>query len=187
MRIVAPFGSEAVAGYTIAVRIIIFTILPAWGMGNAAATLVGQNLGAGQADRASRSAWIAAKYNVYFMVLVMLVFITLAPQLIGIFSDQPMVLEYGASSLRIISYGYAFFAIGMVLVQALNGAGDTDTPTVINFFCYWLVQIPLAWWLANQLEFGPHGVFWAVTIAETLIAIVAIWVFQRGRWQHKEV
>lgn len=187
MRIVAPFGSDAVAGYTIAVRIIIFTILPAWGMGNAAATLVGQNLGAGQPERAAQSAWMAARYNVYFMVFVMLIFISFAPQLIGIFSDQAAVIQYGANSLRIISYGYAFFAIGMVLVQALNGAGDTDTPTVINFFCYWLIQIPLAWWLAHSIDLGPVGVFWAVTLAETLIAVVAIWVFQRGRWQQKQV
>jgi putative MATE family efflux protein len=187
MRIVAPFGSEAVAGYTIAVRIIMFTILPAWGMGNAAATLVGQNLGAQQAQRAASSAWVAAKYNVYFMLAVMVLFLLFAPQLIGLFSSDPQVIHYGVQSLRIISYGYAFFAIGMVLVQALNGAGDTDTPTIINFFCYWLFQIPLAWWLANGMEQGPDGVFWAVTVAETLIAIVAIWVFKRGRWQFKEV
>lgn len=187
MRIVAPFGSQAVAGYTIAVRIIIFTILPAWGLGNAAATLVGQNLGAGQAQRAVRSAWVAARFNVYFMVAVALIFIVFAPFLLGLFTTDPAVIAYGVDSLRIISYGYGFFAIGMVLVQALNGAGDTDTPTVINFFCYWLFQIPLAWWLAMGLEMGPRGVFWAVTLAESLLAIVAIGVFQRGRWQLKQV
>lgn len=187
MRIVAPFGSDAVAGYTIAVRIIVFTILPAWGMGNAAATLVGQNLGAQQPDRAASSAWVAARYNVYFMLGVMLVFLLFAPQLVGLFSQEEQVLQYGVDALRTISYGYAFFAIGLVLVQALNGAGDTDTPTIINFFCYWLFQIPLAWLLANGMGFGPEGVFWAVTIAETLIAVVAVWVFQRGRWRTRQV
>ncbi|GAB4200393.1 MAG: MATE family efflux transporter [Wenzhouxiangellaceae bacterium] len=187
MRIVAPFGSEAVAGYTIAVRIIIFTILPAWGLGNAAATLVGQNLGAGQPLRAERSAWLAARYNVYFMFCVSILFIALPHLLIGIFTDAPEVIRHGVDSLRIISYGYVFFAIGMVLVQSLNGAGDTDTPTVINFFCYWVIQIPLAWWLATGLDFGPRGVFWAVTIAESLLAVVAIWVFRRGRWKLREV
>ncbi len=187
MRIVAPFGSEAIAGYTIAVRVVMFTILPAWGMGNAAATLVGQNLGAGQPERAAQSAWMAARYNVIFMVLVSIVFIAFAPGIMQIFTSEQVVIDYGASCLRIISYGYGFFAVGMVMVQAINGAGDTDTPTVINFFGYWVFQLPIAWWLAIPREMGPEGVFWGVMVAESLLAIMAVWVFRRGRWKLRQV
>ncbi len=187
MRIVAPFGSEAVAGYTIAVRVIMFTILPAWGMGNAAATLVGQNLGAGQPERAASSAWIAARYNLVFMLLVGIAFVVMAPGIMRIFTDQAAVIGYGADCLRIVGYGYGFFAIGLVMVQAINGAGDTDTPTVINFFGYWVFQLPLAWWLAIPQEMGPQGVFWAVMVAESLLAVMAVWVFQRGRWKLRQV
>lgn len=187
MRIVAPFGSEAVAGYTIAVRVIIFTILPAWGMGNAAATLVGQNLGAGKPERAARSAWMAARYNVIFMLLVSIVFIAFSPFIMRIFTSEPVVIEYGVACLRIISYGYGLFAIGLIMVQAINGAGDTDTPTIINFFIYWVLQLPLAWWLAIPQGMGPSGVFWAVMVAESLLAVVAVWVFRRGRWKLRQV
>lgn len=187
MRIVAPFGSEAVAGYTIAVRVIMFTILPAWGMGNAAATLVGQNLGAGQPERAAKSAWMAARYNMIFMVLVGIVFIVFSPMILRIFTSEPAVIEYGVNCLRIISYGYAFFAIGLTMVQAINGAGDTDTPTVINFFGYWVLQLPLAWWLAIPNGMGPEGVFWAVMAAESVLALMAAWAFQRGRWKLRQV
>lgn len=187
MRIVAPFGSEAVAGYTIAVRVIMFTILPAWGMGNAAATLVGQNLGAGQPERAAKSAWMAARYNMIFMVLIGVVFIVFSPVILRIFTSEPAVIAYGVDCLRIISYGYAFFAIGLTMVQAINGAGDTDTPTVINFFGYWVLQLPLAWWLAIPRGMGPEGVFWAVMIAESLLAVMAVWVFRRGRWKLRQV
>lgn len=187
MRIVAPFGSEAVAGYTIAIRVIIFTILPAWGLGNAAATLVGQNLGAGQPDRAVRSVWITVRYNLVFMVGVAILFIALAPWIIGIFTDNPTVTQHGVECLRIISYGYGFYAVGMILIQSLNGAGDTDTPTIINFICFWLFQIPLAWWLAQPMDLGPKGVFIAVMVAESLIAAAAWWVFQRGRWRDRQV
>ena len=187
MRIVAPFGSEAVAGYTIAIRVIIFTILPAWGLGNAAATLVGQNLGAGQPDRAERSVWITVRYNLVFMVGVAIVFIALAPWIIGFFTDNPVIIKHGVDCLRIISYGYGFYAVGMILIQSLNGAGDTDTPTVINFICFWLFQIPLAWWLALPMGLGPNGVFIAVMVAEALIAVAAWWVFRGGKWREREV
>lgn len=187
MRIVAPFGSDALAGYTIALRVIMFTILPAWGLGNAAATLVGQNLGANQPERASRSAWIAAHYNLVFMLCVAVVFITAAPTILGIFSTDQDVINYGVACLRIISFGYAFFAYGLIIVQALNGAGDTYTPMVINFFGYWVFQLPLAWWLAGPRSLGPDGVFWAVMLAESVLTIAAIWVFQQGRWKLRTV
>lgn len=187
MRLVAPYGSEAVAGYTIAIRVIEFTILPAWGLGNAAATLVGQNLGAGKPDRAARSVWTAARYNLCFMLGTAVVFVAFAPGIVGIFTDVPEVIAYGVQCLRIVSYGYGFYAIGIILVQALNGAGDTDTPTVINFVCFWLIQIPLAWWLAQPLEMGPGGVFLAVMIAESLLAVAALFAFRSGRWRHRSV
>ncbi|TQV77501.1 MATE family efflux transporter [Aliikangiella marina] len=187
VRIISTYGSAAVAGYTIAIRVIIFTILPAWGLSNAVATLVGQNLGAGNPERAERSVWAVAKYNVYFLVSVAIVFIAFAHSVIGIFSDDPVVIQYGVDCLRLISYGYGFFAIGMILVQAFNGAGDTFTPTKINFLCYWMVQIPMAYFLAKSLGFGPTGVFIAVTVAESLLAVVGYIVFKRGDWKLKTV
>lgn len=186
-RIVAEYGSAAVAGYTIAIRVIIFTIMPAWGMSNAAATLVGQNLGAGKPDRAERSVWICIRYNVTFMVLVAGVFLATAPVIMTAFSDDPAVIRHGIDCLRILSLGYAFYGLGMVAMQALNGAGDTDTPTVINFFSFWTFQIPLAWWLAGSLELGPRGVFIAVPAAETLLALAALWAFRRGAWKKRVI
>src|SRR6266849_4758605 len=159
VRIIALFGAAALAGYTIAIRIIIFAILPSWGMANAAATLVGQNLGAGKPDRAERSVWITGFYNMLFLAGVAIVFIAFAERLIGIFATDPEVLRYGTSCLRWVSYGYVFYAYGMVMVQAFNGAGDTMTPTLINLFCYWLWQIPMAYTLSRILGFGPTGVF----------------------------
>lgn len=187
MWIVGKFGSAAVAGYTIAIRIIVVTILPAWGIANSAATLMGQNLGAGQPDRAEESVWKAGKYNTVFLVAVAIVFIAGAELLIGLFTSDDSVLAYGISALRYISYGYAFYAYGMVMVQAFNGAGDTRTPTVINFFCYWLFQIPLAWVLANMTSLEARGVFLAITIAEAFIAIVGVAVFRRGSWKSSQI
>jgi Na+-driven multidrug efflux pump len=186
-RIVAEYGSAAVAGYTIAIRVIIFTIMPAWGMSNAAATLVGQNLGAGKPDRAERSVWICIRYNVTFMVLVACVFLAAAPAILSVFSDDAEVVRHGVDCLRILSLGYAFYGLGMVAMQALNGAGDTDTPTVINFFAFWTFQIPLAWWLAETMGLGPRGVFIAVPAAETLLALGALWAFRNGRWKRRMV
>lgn len=187
MRIVARYGSSAVAGFTIGIRIFAFTFLPAWGLGNAAATLVGQNLGAGDPERAERSVWRAAKYNTVFLLGVAVVFVLFADLLVGFFSSDPVVLAYGADCLRIVSYGYGLYAIGMVVTQAFNGAGDTDTPTWINFFCFWMLQIPLAYVLAEPMGYGPRGVFAAVTIAESILAVVAVIVFRRGHWKLKIV
>jgi putative MATE family efflux protein len=187
VRIVAMFGSAALAGYTVALRIIVFTILPSWGMANAAATLVGQNLGAGKPDRAERSVWLAAFSNMVFLALVALVFIVFAEPLVGIFQVPEAALAYGVDCLRYVSYGYVFYAYGMVIVQAFNGAGDTLTPTYINLGCYWLLQIPLALVLALPSGWGAQGVFTAITIAESLIAVVGILVFRRGSWKQKKV
>jgi putative MATE family efflux protein len=187
MRIVAVFGGAALAGYTIAIRIVIFALLPSWGMSNAAATLVGQNLGAGKPDRAERSVWVTGFINMAFLALVTVVFLIFAEPLIGIFTDDAAVLPYGIDALRFISYGYVFYAYGMVMVASFNGAGDTTTPTFINIFCYWLLQIPLAYVLALSLGLGAKGVFLAITIAESILAVVGIMVFRLGRWKNREI
>ena len=187
VRIIALSGSVAVAGYTIAIRIIDFTIMPAWGLGNAASTLVGQNLGADQPDRAERSAWRAVRANLWFLSTVGIVFVVFADLLVGIFTDDPAVLRYGADALRIIALGYPVYAIGMTMVQSFNGAGDTHTPTKINFFVYWVFQIPLAWILAQQFGQGPYGAFYAILAAEGLLALVGTMIFRRGHWRHQRV
>lgn len=187
VRIVASYGSAAVAGYTIAIRVIIFSILPAWGLSNAVATLVGQNLGAGKPDRAERSVWHVAKYNLCFMLGVAVIFIVFAESIISLFTDDAAVVHYGVSCLRLISYSYGFYAIGMIVAQAFNGAGDTLTPTSINLFCFWVCQIPLAYFLASVMAFGPSGVFIAVAIAQSLMAAVGIVIFRRGNWRLKAV
>ena len=187
VRIVAVFGDAALAGYTVALRIIIFALLPSWGMSNAAATLVGQNLGAGKPDRAERSVWVTGFANMCFLALVAITFIVFAEPLIGIFTTDPAVVPYGVSCLRFISYGYVFYAYGMVMVQSFNGAGDTNTPTVINLCCYWLFQIPLAYCLAIPFGFGAKGVFVAIFISESMLAIVAVIVFRRGKWKTRKV
>lgn len=187
MRIMAPFGADAVAGYTIAIRIIVFAILPSWGLSNAAATLVGQNLGAGHPERAARAVWLAGVYNMAFLGLVALVFVAAAEPLVAIFNDDAAVLAVGAQGLRVISYGYVFYAWGMVMMQAFNGAGDTMTPTWANLVCFWGCQIPLAWTLARVADLGPLGIFWAVVLSETLLALVMIELFRRGRWKGRVV
>jgi putative MATE family efflux protein len=186
-RIVSGFGSDVVAGYTVAIRIFIFTILPSWGMANAAATLVGQNLGAGQPDRAETSAWRAALCNLLFLLPVGLLLYVFAEPVVGTFSKEARVLPVAVQSLRVFCFGYVFMAYGMVLTQALNGAGDTRSPLFINIFCFWLVEIPLAWLLATHAGWGPAGVFWSVAIAESLTAVVAWFVFRRGRWREVTV
>lgn len=186
-RIMAKFGEDAMAGYTIAIRVIIFTILPAFGVANAAATLVGQNLGANQPDRAERSVWKAGLYNMIFLGTVSVIFFVFAGPIIRIFSTEPQVVAYGISCLRYVCLGYIFFAYGMVLIQSFNGAGDTVTPTVLNIFGFWLFQIPLAYVLSITLKYGPTGVFFAIAAAESLIAVVAIILFRRGKWKTVKV
>lgn len=183
MRIIAHFGSEAVAGYTIAIRLIIFTILPSWGLANAAATLVGQNLGARQPDRAEQSVWRSAFINMVFLLGVSVVYAVFAYPILGLFQPEPAVLEAGVLSLRIICAGYIFFAYGMVISQAFNGAGDTRTPTIINFFCFWVMEIPLSYLLAIQLGWGLAGVCWAIAASESTLAVISIIVFRRGKWK----
>lgn len=187
MRIIAAYGSAAVAGYTIALRIMMFTFLPAWGLSNAAATLVGQNLGAKQPDRAERCVWVATQYNVIFLVSVALVGIVFAEGLVGIFTADPEVLGYGAACLRIISYGYGFYAVGLIVIQAFNGAGDTSTPTWLNLLCFWVLQLPLAYGLAEWLAFGPRGVFYAALVSESMLAVAGWFLFRRGSWKRKVV
>lgn len=183
-RLVAETGSTiASAGYQIAIRNVVFFILPAWGLSNAAATLVGQNLGALQPERAEKSVLLTAQYNVYFMALVTALFIFLAEPIISIFTAEKEVIHFGTQALQIIGAGYIFYGIGMVMVQALNGAGDTKTPTWINVICFWLFQIPLAYFLAKGLQWGPKGAFWAIPIAETAIAIAAYYYFKKGKWK----
>ncbi|MDU8886345.1 MATE family efflux transporter [Yeosuana sp. MJ-SS3] len=183
MRIMSEFGSEVLAGYTIAIRVMMFTIMPAWGMSNAAATLVGQNLGAQKPDRAERSVWKTGKYSAIFMGFVSIIYLVFAPQIIVLFNDTPDVVKYGSLCLRIIAAGYIFYGYGMVVINSFNGAGDTKTPTYINFVCFWLLQLPFAYIMAITLDFGPSGVFWAITLAEVLIAIIAIIWFKRGHWK----
>jgi len=183
VRIVSTFGSAAVAGYTIAVRIIIFSLLPSWGMANAASTLVGQNLGAGHPERAARSAWLCGYYNMLFMVAVAIVFWLGAPQGMRFFTDDPEVAGHGVAALRIICLGYIFYGYGMVLAQAFNGAGDTLTPTWMNVVCFWMIEIPLAWVLAKVLGWGPEGVYASVAISESALAVLSAVLFRRGRWK----
>jgi len=187
VRIIAEFGSVAVAGYTIAVRIIIFVLLPAWGMSNAAATLVGQNLGADQAKRAERSVWISGFVNVGFMGFVSLFLIIFSEGLVSLFISDSDVVSIGSEGLRYISFGFIAYALGMVLVQSFNGAGDTYTPMFINIIAFWLIEMPLAYFLALKFGFEEKGVFIAVLVSETIMTILGIILFKRGKWKLKKV
>jgi len=169
------------------VRIVIFALLPSWGLANAAATLVGQNLGARRPDRAERAVWLTGLYNMCFLAFVTVVFVAAAPWLVALFTDDPQVSPVARASLRIISYGYVFYAWGMVLTQAFNGAGDTRTPTWMNLICFWMLQIPLAWSLSDLVWGDPRGVFWAVALAESALAILAAVIFRRGHWKTRVV
>ena len=183
VRIMSTFGSPAVAGYTIAIRLIVFAILPAWGMANASATLVGQNLGAGYPDRAEKSVWRTAFLNMLFLGMVTIIFLIFARPLLSLFTQDDEVLRNGVLCLKIVSLGYVFYAYGMVVSQSFNGAGDTKTPTLINFFGFWLFQIPLAYFLALHMDVGTPGVFAAISIAESAIAIAGILIFRQGKWK----
>jgi putative MATE family efflux protein len=185
--ILTAFGSAAVAGNTVGIRIIIFALLPAWGVSNAAATLVGQNLGAGKPERAEESVWTAGRYNAAALGVVGVVFLLFAPQIVAIFTHDPEVLAYGIRCLRIVAMGFPFYAFAYVVIAAFNGAGDTRTPTLINLVCLWLGEIPLAWTLAHPAGMGPTGVFVAVTLAFTLMTVLSVLVFRRGYWKTKRV
>lgn len=182
-RIIVTFGSAAFAGYQFAIRVIIFTILPSWGMANAAATLVGQNLGAGQPDRAEQSVWKAGFLNMIFLGMISIMFFFISEPIMRIFSNNEEVIRYGTQCLRIVAFGYVFYGYGMVIVQSFNGAGDSRTPTILNLCGYWLFQIPLAYILAVNLDFGASAVFWAIAIAESAMAVAAIIIFRQGKWK----
>ena len=187
MRMMSEFGSEVLAGYTIAIRVMLFTLMPSWGMSNAAATLVGQNLGAKQPERAETSVWKTGKYNAYFMTLVSIIYLLFAHDIIGWFNDNPVVIENGGLCLQIIAAGYIFYAYGMVVTQAFNGAGDTLTPTKINLIAFWLFQLPFAYLAAITFKLGAMGVFLAITSAEVMLAVISIIWFRKGNWKRVQV
>tara|TARA_R100001143_G_scaffold63590_1_gene72967 strand:+ start:38938 stop:40365 length:1428 start_codon:yes stop_codon:yes gene_type:complete len=187
MRILADIGSEAVAGATIALRIMLFTLMPAWGLSNAAATLVGQNLGANQPERAESSVWKTGIYNMYFMVSVSVIYFFFNEQMMSFFTDDPTVIMIGSEWIQILSYSYFVYGWWMVSVQAFNGAGDTVTPTKINLVFFWLIQIPLCWYLAITLDWQHSGVFWGVFVSETSVGLFTLWLFTRGSWKSMKV
>ena len=187
VRIVSVFGAAALAGYTIAIRILIFVLLPSWGLSNAAATLVGQNLGANQPERAEQSVWRTGLYNVLFLGAVGVFFVIAAEPVIRLFTNDPAVLPLAVACLRILSYGNVGYAYGMVMLQAFNGAGDTVTPTIVNLFGFWLLEIPLAYVLAIRAKFGTTGVYYAIVIAEAAIAAAGVLIFRRGRWKLQKI
>ena len=187
VRIVSIFGAAALAGYTIAIRVVIFVILPSWGLSNAAATLVGQNLGAKQPDRAEQAVWRTGLYNVIFLGAVGVFFVLFAEPVVRLFTHDPGVVPLGAACLRIVSYGNLGYAYFMVMMQAFNGAGDTITPTIVNFFGFWLLEIPLAYTLAIPLHMRSNGVFFSIAIAESAMAAASAVLFKRGRWKQQKI
>ncbi|MFZ1051243.1 MAG: MATE family efflux transporter [Candidatus Sulfotelmatobacter sp.] len=187
VRIVSIFGAAALAGYTIAIRIVIFVILPSWGLSNAAATLVGQNLGAGHPERAEKAVWRTGLYNMIFLGAVGVIFIFFSEPIVRLFTHDPAVVPLGAACLRIVSYGNLGYAYFMVMMQAFNGAGDTITPTIVNFFGFWLFEIPLAYWLAIPLHMRSNGAFAAIAIAESSMAAASAVLFKQGRWKKKKI
>ena len=186
-RIMATFGSSAVAGYTIAIRVIIFTILPSWGLANAAATLVGQNLGAKQPERAEKSVWIAGRMNMIFLGCVSLFFFFISEPIMRFFTQEQLVIDNGTLCLQVVAFGYILYGYGMVVTQSFNGAGDTKTPTILNLIGFWGFQIPLAYSLAILLKLGPLGVFLAIAVAESIMAVTGILIFRRGKWKEIKI
>jgi putative MATE family efflux protein len=187
VRIVSIFGAAALAGYTIAIRIVIFVILPSWGLSNAAATLVGQNLGAGKPERAEAAVWRTGLYNMIFLGTVGVLFVLFAEPVVRLFTHDAAVVPLAASCLRIVSCGNIGYAYGMVMLQAFNGAGDTVTPTIVNFFGFWLLEIPLAYWLAIRMQMQSKGAFWAIVVAEGAIAGASAILFKQGRWKGQKI
>jgi putative MATE family efflux protein len=183
MRIMAPFGSAVIAGYGIAVRVVLFALLPSWGLGNAAATLVGQNLGAQNPARAEAAVWRSAAYNLIFLGAIGVVFVALAGQIVRLFNADPVIVDSGTHALRIVAAGFPLYAYGMVLTQSFNGAGDTRTPTRINLICFWLFEIPIAFLLARSTSLGPSGVYLSIALAFSLMAVISVVLFRRGRWK----
>jgi putative MATE family efflux protein len=187
VRVVSLFGSRALAGYTVGIRLIVFAILPSWGMANAAATMVGQALGAKKPERAEVAVWRAGFYNLCFLGSIGLLFVLLAPVLVSAFTSDPEVAGYATACLRIVGAGFPFYAYGMVLTSAFNGAGDTWTPTLINLFCFWLWEVPLAWLLSQYTALGPRGVFLAIAVAFSTLALVSAALFRRGHWKTRRI
>jgi putative MATE family efflux protein len=187
VRVISSFGSAALAGYTIGIRVIIFALLPSWGLSNAAATMVGQALGAQKPDRAERAVWMAARYNLVFLGTVGLLFVLFARGIVSFFSADPVVAGYAADCLRIVALGFVFYAYGMVITSSFNGAGDTWTPTWLNLIVFWLWEIPLAYALAVAMDLGPRGVFVSITVAFSTLAVLSAWLFRKGKWKTQKV
>lgn len=187
VRVIASFGPEALAGYTVAIRIVIFAILPAWGLSNAAATMVGQNMGAGKPDRAEKAAWQSGFIGFTYLASIGVVFLIFAPQLVGLFGIDPVSAGFAVDGLRIVAMGFFFFGHGLTLSAAFNGAGDAWTPTWMNLICFWLIQVPLAWTLAFPVGMGPNGVFTSIAISYGIFAVMSVVLFKRGSWKTKEV
>src|SRR5437762_127626 len=187
IRILSTFGSGVLAGYTIGIRVIIFALLPSWGLSNAGATMVGQALGAKKPERAERAVWMAGFYNLCFLGTVGIAFVTFADQIARLFTQDPLILPFAINGLRIVALGFPLYAYGMVVTQSFNGAGDTWTPTYLNLFVFWLFASPAAYFIAVRLKAGPTGVFWAITLAFSVLAIASGMLFKRGRWKSKVV
>jgi len=187
VRIIALFGSAAVAGYTVAIRIVIFFILPSWGLSNAAATLVGQNLGARHPDRAEQAVWRTGFYNMLFLGAIGVFFFVFATPAVHLFVNDPAVVPLAAMALRILSCGNVGYAYAMVMLQAFNGAGDTVTPTIVNFFGFWVLELPLAWWLSTRTGLHSQGALLSIVVAECTIAVASIILFRRGRWKTQRI
>lgn len=187
VRVMSQFGSAALAGYTIGIRLLVFALLPAFGLGNAAATMVGQSLGAGNPDRGEKAVWLASFYGAIFLGIIGVLFFVGATPLVAHFSEEPAVIKYAVDCLRIIACGYPFYAYGMIVTQAFNGAGDTWTPTWLQLGVYWIFEIPFAYFLALHTDMGPDGIFYAVTTAFTVMAIASVYLFRQGTWKVQRV